>query len=35
MLISFLSPDAFKGDRGADLNPVSGYADGKQRTALK
>ncbi|GBG32884.1 26S proteasome regulatory subunit 6B [Hondaea fermentalgiana] len=27
--------DAFKGDRGADFNAVSGYPDGKQRTALK
>lgn len=27
--------NAFKGDRGADFNAVSGYPDGKQRTALK
>ena len=27
--------DAFKGDRGADFNAVSGYPDGTQRTALK
>jgi len=26
---------AFGGDRGADFNAVSGYGDGKQRTALK
>jgi len=26
---------AFSGDRGADFNAVSGYPDGKQRTALK
>jgi len=27
--------EAFKGGRGADFNAVSGYPDGKQRTALK
>jgi peroxin-1 len=27
--------DAFAGDRGADFEAVSGYPDGKQRTALK